>query len=227
MRSSLLAILFFGACTTIPTNSTPSLFIGEITKVELLFGEPYRSNWPVTKKQSHTGEDDIIVSNACGYAKATFRNVNSSKNGDPQFLVGETIGEWCENPFRSIEHHKHYLILPLTKNKNRPWHKGTYKSVVMPIYEGKFGYYADPYDIIYADAYDFSREDEYFAFTETLRALDLYQYLEAPVNPIVIRRLEGDETITLDAFEQNIYAVEDRNLLLINALKIDHLYAYE
>ena len=192
--------------------------------MNLLFGNPYNQNWAISEEQSLQGEDTIIVSNACGYAIAGFRNASPNRYDESLFFVGETIGEWCRNPFADVSSHREYVIIPSKKNINREWQEGSYKSIVLEVYDMDSGYFSDPWDMRHLFKYKKNGKVDWKALDKKFAELNLPIYSEDAIFPIVMRELEDGEVIELDEFEAQLYTIQDRQILLKKVLRVDKLY---
>jgi len=234
MRTAPIALfaLSISACASLnlPT-ATPKPFIGEIISTELLFGEPYKENWPIPKRTFGNDDREIIITNACGYAKAEFQDINAQKSKPRIVTIGESIGEWCRNPYRDIKHHREYLVMPMAKNTNRPWQKGSFKGAVLEVYKTNNGRFAD----VYALDYFVEREVQFLEagqspksdlelLQEKIMALGIEAQIESLPSAVAIRSIEDDEETELRGLESELYAVENGELLLMKGLRVDSFY---
>lgn len=212
-------------------NAVPKPFIGEIVSVELLFGDPYNKNWAVPKTVPINGDRNIIVSNACGYAKASFQSLNVDSPKRHIITTGQTIGEWCRNPYEEMKHHESYLIVPLAKNVNRTWQRGSYKSAVLNLFDTPSGRYADilklndllVYETQFREAGQ-APKSELELFQERIHGLGFEEQIETLPSPATIRELNDGEDIELYGLEKDLYSIKDNQLLLIKGLRVDSYF---
>lgn len=224
--------VILSACANMKTpNAVPRPFIGEIVSVELLFGDPYNKNWAAPKNSLKNGDINIIVSNACGYAKASFQNLNVDNPKPHIIATGQTIGEWCRNPYEEIRHHETYLIVPLAKNDNRAWQHGSYKGAVLKLFDTPSGRYADILklnDLLAEETQLLEAgqppKSELELFKESILALGFQEQVEILPSPAIIRELDDGEDIEFYGIEKDLYAIKDNQLLLIKGLRIDSYF---
>jgi len=234
MRTTLIALLALSlsACASLDLPSpTPEPFIGEIVSTELLFGEPYRNNYAIQKPKIEKGEVYVIRSNACGYAKAGFQDINAQTSKPRSITIGRIIGEWCRNPYRDIKHHREYLVVPIAKNTNRPWQRGSFTGAVLEVHKTDNGRFADVYELDYYVEREVqfleagqSQKSDLQLLQEKITELGIGAQIETLPSPDVIRRLEDSEELELSGLEKDLYAVENGKLFLVKGLRADSFY---
>lgn len=224
--------LSLSACTTFKTpKSAPKPFIGEINSVELLFGNPYNKNWAVPKDLPKNGDELIIISNACGYAKASFQDLYTDSNKKRFITIGRIIGEWCRNPFEDMQHSKNHLIVPIKKNTNRAWQKGSFEGAVLDIYETPSGHFADISNLNHFVEHETqfleagqSLKNELELLQERMITLGIQAPVETLSSPAIIRNLEKHEELKLFGLEKELYAINNNELLLVKGLRVDSFF---
>lgn len=196
-----------------------------------MFGEPYKEDWPIPKRTLDNGEREIFVTNACGYAKAEFQDINVKASKPRTITVGKTIGEWCRNPYQDTKHHREYLVVPIARNTNRPWQRGSYKAAILEVYKTDIGRFADVYELDYYVEHEVqflevgqSPKSDLELLQDKITELGIEAQIETLPSPDVIRRLEDGEELELSDLEKELYAIENGEMLLVKGLRADSFY---
>lgn len=200
-------------------GTLPEPMIGRIEQVHFVTDPIFERVKVIKDKDGNPDEDEISITNACGYETASVTGF-SVKDGTPSKIkVGATIGEWCQSKYIPIQgKFGYFLIIPKEKNTEDAWEIGSYTASIYGIYRWEDGWYVSPSEIRFGEMLSEDDKKLIVPFTPQGRLSDIIVDVAKP-NDVASYNEEYLDQLPED-FPPPYFSIKDDTAYLMKAIDV-------